>query len=153
MKYIIIALFLISAIVGKGQQLVPGHATYGTIQSRDWAIEQGIELPVGRTIFVYFQDQHEYAIAYWVDSIRRRLAALQKKVDSMERTLLPPLVIVGAISSGNSDGQCTYDSLGVLIRTESGRCDLIYTVYQDGKWIPYANSRFYNRAHPQSKKQ
>jgi len=51
-------------------------------------------------------------------------------------------VIINAHTHFDENGSCLYDSLGRLIRTESGRCDSIEMVYDHGKWVPWSECSY-----------
>src|ERR1700749_3059701 len=42
----------------------------------------------------------------------------------------------------DQDGTCLYDSLGHLVRVESGSCRLIEMVYDKGVWIPWSRCSY-----------
>ena len=53
-------------------------------------------------------------------------------------------LILGAHVHFDENGSCLYDSMGRLIRTESGRCDSIEKVYDHGKWVPWSECSYCN---------
>lgn len=54
-------------------------------------------------------------------------------------------LILGAHVNLTQQGTCLYDSLGRLLRVESGSCRLLEIVYENGKWIPYSKSKYAKR--------
>lgn len=56
-------------------------------------------------------------------------------------------IIINVNTNFTKDGTCLYDSMGRLIRVESGKCSLLEMVYDKGKWVPYSKCSYYKSKH------